>query len=296
MRFREYLSSYKHLFESPLRYIHAYRNAIPLMMHIVRNKFPFQAILKNGKKIIVHNYYEAYLASFGIMEGYSINGNIITISNDGLPETKLDLENNNGDPYAVFFAKVYDFLPVRDKVIIDIGANIGDSSIYFVHKGAKKVIALEPFPKNYNTAKKNIELNNLTNKISLLPIGCSGTKGEITINPKQEGAGSALDSVYSGIKVHLTTLDELIHEHNVPDDSVMKIDCEGCETDVILSSSKQTLRKFTHIEIEYHYGYKDLKQKLDDCGFLVTISPPLFLRNRQSDKSMYFGYLYAKRI
>ena len=212
MRFREYLSSYKHLFESPLRYIHAYRNAIPLMMHIVRNKFPFQAILKNGKKIIVHNYYEAYLASFGIMEGYSINGNIITISNDGLPETKLDLENNNGDPYAVFFAKVYDFLPVRDKVIIDIGANIGDSSIYFVHKGAKKVIALEPFPKNYNTAKKNIELNNLTNKISLLPIGCSGTKGEITINPKQEGAGSALDSVSSGIKVPLTTLDELIHE------------------------------------------------------------------------------------
>ena len=252
MRFREYLSSYKHLFESPLRYIHAYRNAIPLMMHIVRNKFPFQAILKNGKKIIVHNYYEAYLASFGIMEGYSINGNIITISNDGLPETKLDLENNNGDPYAVFFAKVYDFLPVRDKVIIDIGANIGDSSIYFVHKGAKKVIALEPFPKNYNTAKKNIELNNLTDKITLLQMGCSGTEGEMIINPHQEGPGSALDSVSSGINVSLTTLDKLIHQYDIPDNSVLKIDCEGCEVDVILSSNKETLQKFTHIEIEYH--------------------------------------------
>ena len=296
MTFGEYISSYKHLCESPLRYLNAYRNGISVMFKILKKKFPFTAVLKNGKEITIHNYYEAYLTSFGITDGYSINENILTISNDDVPTTKLDLENNNGDPYSVFFAKVYDFLPVKDKIIVDIGANIADSSIYFMHKGATKVIALEPFPKNYNTAKKNIELNNLTDNITLLQMGCSGTEGEMIINPHQEGAGSALDSVSSGVSVSLTTLDKLIHQYDIPDNSILKIDCEGCEVDVVLSSSKETLQKFTHIEIEYHYGYKNIKKKLTDCGFSVTTSPPLFLRNRQSDKSMYFGYLYAKRI
>jgi hypothetical protein len=76
----------------------------------------------------------------------------------------------------------------------------------------------------------------------------------------------------------------------------MKVDCEGCEIDVILSSDKKILKKFSQIEIEYHYGYKDLKYKLENCGFKVVTSPPLFLRNRQSNKSMYFGYLYATNI
>ena len=130
----------------------------------------------------------------------------------------------------------------------------------------------------------------------MLPIGCSGTKGEITINPKQEGAGSALDSVYSGIKVHLTTLDELIHEYNIPDGSIMKIDCEGCEYDTILSSSEETLKNFSHIQIEYHYGYKNLKQKLESCGFDVSITKPNFIRNKQAGKTMFFGYIFAKRL
>ena len=296
MTLKEYLSSYSHLLESPLRYIRAYKNGISVMMHLLRNQFPFEGILKNGEKITIHNYYEAYLTSFGILSGYSIKDNIVTISKQGFPEIQLDLQNNNSDIHAVFFAEVYDFLPVKDNVVIDIGANVGDSAIYFALSGAKKVITLEPFPKNNSVAKKNIELNNLSEKIILLPAGCSSSNGEIIINPEQEGAGSALDSVNSGVKVPLITLATLIEKYSVPDDSVLKIDCEGCEIDVILSSTKETLRKFTHIEIEYHYGYKDLKQKLEDCGFSITTSPPLFLRNRQSSKSMYFGYLYAKRI
>ena len=88
------------------------------MFKILKKKFPFTAVLKNGKEITIHNYYEAYLTSFGITDGYSINENILTISNDDVPTTKLDLENNKGDQHAVFFANVYDFLPVKDIIII----------------------------------------------------------------------------------------------------------------------------------------------------------------------------------
>ncbi len=296
MTFGEYLKSYFHLFDSPLRYINGYKNGISVMFHLLQNQFPFQGVLKNGKKITIHNYYEAYLTSFNILNGYKIEDDLITISTKNFPNVKLHLENNNGDVHGVFFEEVYDFLKVKDKIVLDIGANIGDSSIYFALKGAKKVIALEPFPKNNNAARKNIELNHLSDKITLLTAGCSGKKGEILLDPNQEGAGSATDFVANGIKIPLKTLEEIITEFEIPDDSIMKIDCEGCEVDVILSSNKNILKKFSQIEIEYHYGYKDLKEKLENCGFDVSVSPPLFLRNRQSNKSMYFGYLYAQNL
>jgi FkbM family methyltransferase len=296
MTLAEYLKSYLHLLDSPLRYIRTYKNGLSVILHLLQNKFPFKGVLKNGEKISIHNYYEAYLASFNILHGYKIEGDLISLSTKDFPDVKLHLENNNGDVHGVFFEQVYDFLKVKDKIVLDIGANIGDSSIYFALKGAKKIIALEPFPKNNNTAKKNIELNHLSDKITLLSAGCSAKKGEISLDPNQEGAGSATDFVTDGVKIPLKTLEELIHEFKIPDDSIMKVDCEGCEIEVILSSDKKILGKFSQIEIEYHYGYKDLKNKLENCGFKVVTSPPLFLRNKQSNKSMYFGYLYATNI
>ncbi len=293
MTFGEYLKSYLHLLDSPLRYMRTYKNGIFVMFNLLQNKFPFSGVLRNGEKIIMHNYYEARLTSVNIFRGYKIEGDLISLSTKDFPDVHLHLENNNGDVHGVFFEQAYDFLKVNDKIVLDIGANIGDSSIYFALKGAKKVIALEPFPKNNVTARKNIELNHLSDTISLLSAGCSGKKGEISLDPNQEGAGSATDFVTNGVKIPLKTLEELIHEFEIPDNSIMKIDCEGCEIEVILSSDKKTLRKFSQIEIEYHYGYKDLKEKLKNCGFDVTTSPPFFLRNRQSNKSMYFGYLYA---
>jgi hypothetical protein len=45
----------------------------------------------------------------------------------------------------VFNYREYDRLKhVKDNVVVDIGAGVGDSVIYFILRGTKKVIALEP--------------------------------------------------------------------------------------------------------------------------------------------------------
>ncbi len=46
--------------------------------------------------------------------------------------------------YDVFDCGEYGVLDVSGKVVIDVGASIGDSAIYFALKGARKVIAIEP--------------------------------------------------------------------------------------------------------------------------------------------------------
>jgi hypothetical protein len=37
---------------------------------------------------------------------------------------------SNGDVVGIFLDNMYHSLPVRDKIVVDVGANIGDSAIY----------------------------------------------------------------------------------------------------------------------------------------------------------------------
>jgi len=48
-------------------------------------------------------------------------------------------------------------LDVKGKVVIDVGAYIGDSAIYFALKGARKVIALESHPGTFAEMLDNIK-------------------------------------------------------------------------------------------------------------------------------------------
>jgi hypothetical protein len=59
----------------------------------------------------------------------------------------------------------YKLLGVKDRVVVDVGAFVGDSPIYFALKGARKVIAIEPHPEAYVEMLENTKLNNLENII-----------------------------------------------------------------------------------------------------------------------------------
>ena len=56
------------------------------------------------------------------------------------------------------------------------------------------------------------------------------------------------------------------------------------------------LAKFSHIHIEYHYGYKNLIQRLEKCGFKVSLlRRPILNFNPETKKKMYIGDIFAIR-
>lgn len=195
----------------------------------------------------------------------------------------------------------YENLPVAGKTVIDIGANIADSSIYFAVRGAKKVIGLEPFPKNYEMAKRNVESNNLSGKITLILAGCAANQGFVTISPFDKSwVGSTVKNSSQGFKVPTLTLEDILKQNNLQNgesmQNVLKMDCEGCEYESILSASSDIIRSFSYVQIEYHYGYKDLKNKLEENGFVVSITKPELIPNSENGNRMYVGNIYARLI
>lgn len=257
-----------------------YRNFFTIFSSIMKSKYPVMGILKKGNRILLNNFYHVNFiakAEHTKEMKYDLDNDIVDIINSPFSHLSIKLKDaiDNGDVIGVYLEEIYQDLPVKGNTVIDIGANIGDSSIYFALKGSKKVIALEPFPRNYEMAKKNIELNNFSNKIDLLLAGCSSRNNFLIMDPNlNSGVDSKIIESKNGLKIPFMTLNQIVKDYKVDKKSILKIDCEGCEYDVILSASSEILQTFSHIFIEYHHGYKDLKKKLKESGFQVSVTKP----------------------
>ncbi len=252
----------------------AFKNYISVIKNFQSNSYPITAILKNNNKIILNSRNEVSLYSL-----LSLNKNckyfedtdsiILNIKNNTKKTIKLYGIKKNFDTILAFEDSTYDDIPLKDLVVIDIGTSIGDTPIYFALRGAAKVIGLEPFPQNFALAEKNIQENHFQNQIKLLLAGCSGNDGFKNVDPAFESdMRSQLDSSTTGISIPMMSLQTIVDKFEVMN-GILKIDCEGCEYDVILSSSDTILRKFQFIQVEYHYGYKNIQKKLEKSGFKV---------------------------
>ena len=168
----------------------------------------------------------------------------------------------------------YASLEINDRTVIDIGANIADSAIYFISKGAAKVIAFEPFPATYRQAKENIVLNGMDGKIQLLNMGVGGAKQKVrlptffigTSGMDSIGESALNESSNQGEEIDIITLADIADMY--PEEgTVVKMDCEGCEYAAILGAENETLRHFSAFILEYHSDSSRLIKKFMDAGF-----------------------------
>jgi FkbM family methyltransferase len=172
-----------------------------------------------------------------------------------------------------FAGGAYDDLDVRDRVVVDVGAGVGDTAILFSLMGAKKVIALEPFPSLYEKALVNVKINGVEDKVLLLNAGLGPFDSEVHAKSGEVRGYYSFKPSTNGVKVRMYTLGSLIGELGIERGSVLKVDCEGCEYEAVLSAKPEDLAVFEQIVIEYHNGYAELKRFLEDAGFTTMIKP-----------------------
>ena len=209
-----------------------------------------------------------------------------------------------GAANEIFIQKNYDALCVRGNVVVDIGVNNGDSAISFVRLGASHVVALEPYPATIKIAEENVKMNGMADKITLLNAGFSSSRETVLVDSSlQPFSNSCLMLSKNGIPVRIMRLSDIIDYLAIEKGingtvkKVLKIDCEGGEC-ALQSCSRETLREFDRILLEYHFGYRNIAKKLLHAGFSVELlGKPKYSRNFHFENHHCFvGLLLARRL
>jgi len=131
----------------------------------------------------------------------------------------------------VFVDSEYDWFPSRNpKVILDLGAHFGDTSLYYHARFPEaKIIAVEPSPENYLRLVQHTR--NITNIIPV-EVAVGGIDGEISLNISGVQFGhSVMDrgSLSEKVVVPQVTLDTLFKKYSLPQADLIKFDIEGAE-------------------------------------------------------------------
>lgn len=150
----------------------------------------------------------------------------------------------------------------RNKILYDIGANIGIYSLYYSKKFNASTYSFEPSFKNLVALSKNIYLNKLENLITVIPNAVthsSRISNFYQLNFSEGEAGAEFNDNIK--KLNITkkffpirynslglNLDNLIRKKIIKIPDLIKIDVDGNELDVILSL-KNILKKKKHISI-----------------------------------------------
>ena len=239
----------------------------------------------------VSSYSSLKLISNPRIRNVSIDNHLISFSYDNY-NLKFDM-GNGGELEEAFFNEAYKFLKVEGKDVIDIGANIGDTAIYFAIKGATKVISLEPYPYTFALAVKNIGVSGFKDKIEIINAGYGEDKKVKIDTSFIPDNSSVLRENKNGRDTNLYSLKTLMSKYNI-DSGILKMDCEGCEYH-LLNEDDETIKKFSMIQIEYHYGYEKLVGKLRECGFKCNYTEPKKSNNLTAVvKTMMIGYIFAE--
>ena len=176
------------------------------------------------------------------------------------------------------------FLPL-DKtgtVCLDIGGNIGLTSLYFSHY-FERVITLEPSKQHFDALTRNIASNNLTNvtpiqkaiyiKNGQLPFG--GPVGNKTMRSLHM---ATWENGKQDEMVEAITLEKLFEDKKIEHVDLMKIDVEGSETEVLSSQSfRKVASKIDCIVGETHQWSgrhpNQLRDALKSNGFTLQAIP-----------------------
>lgn len=165
-------------------------------------------------------------------------------------------------------------------VILDIGANIGNHSLYWGlgHPG-RRVVAFEPVQRTFGILKRNIEINGLEGTIQAFNIGLARHEGRARIARSfADNSGGTQIEESDGGEIRIMPLDSCEIPQHV---DFIKIDTEGYEIEVLQGAETIIRRERPTIFIEiFDENKKEAQKILRTLGYV------------ESERMGAYNYLY----
>jgi len=186
----------------------------------------------------------------------------------------------------IFVNKDYNFLLDQKCIVIDIGANVGFSSLFFSQlENVQKIYAFEPVKDTYDLALLNFKQNSI-NKVAEFNnfgLGNRERKENFLFNRQAKGNSGLRGTLSPGYKnnkkAELRTviikkaseIIKLILSNNKEYKVVLKMDCEGAEYEIMEDLQENNLlEKIDIIMVEWHdHGALNLEKQLVNNNFTI---------------------------
>lgn len=147
---------------------------------------------------------------------------------------------------SLYEKEIIEYLKIKHGSFIDVGANFGKYSVIIGNKmeNYEKIISIEPESKNFKILIENLKLNNIKRVIPL-KIACfsKNTKMKLYLSQdKDPGRHSLIKKGEEYEFVKCLKLDKIVLDYKIKEVSLIKIDVEGAEKEVLEGAFK-TLKR-----------------------------------------------------
>ncbi|HEX3900472.1 MAG TPA: FkbM family methyltransferase [Mycobacteriales bacterium] len=183
------------------------------------------------------------------------------------------------------FRNIARFLP-QGGGFVDVGANLGDFSIWAAKQGgpATRVLAVEADPDNVPQLRRNLRLHKLDDVVELAPVAAAAETGTIELHQGHQSGTSTIapSEVHAlehmkprgTVSIPARTLDDLVDSSALERVDVVKIDVEGAEEYVLAGARNllATSHPMTFL-IDIHWGVNvaGIVADLADHGFTTRL-------------------------
>ena len=160
--------------------------------------------------------------------------------------------------------------PINEKIIIDVGANIGLFTFYSKIKCPNaKIFSIEPDPKNFKLLLENRRHNNLLQDVIPLDYAITSDSNNNSFYLSDNPGWSSLYNTRGAkggkmVRVKSLTLSSLLHHYKISFIDLLKIDVEGAEYDIILNDNFIEQCKIKEIFVEVDKNPRDNRFKFSD--------------------------------
>lgn len=157
-------------------------------------------------------------------------------------------------------------------LFVDVGANAGTYSVLAGRVSGARVIAFEPIAETADRFDANMRLNQIAESTVLHRTGVGAALGVLRFTADRDTINHVIDSANDGIEVQVETLDNILANESP---TLIKVDVEGYEPDVLAGANKTLLKKSLLaliIEINdsfraYGHNISDILDPIEAAGF-----------------------------
>jgi len=166
-----------------------------------------------------------------------------------------------------------------NSVVVDVGANVGVFSL-LAARTARIVYALEPSSSNFSLLRDNTAR---AENIVPLKLACAREDGRALLDVDSDPVSFSLPAPRPSKNqeaVEVVSLATLFERYKIERCDFLKLDCEGCEFEIILDSDPALINRIDRIVMEYHdhlstrFSHRNLLDALKDLGFEAVAYNP----------------------